>query len=106
MRRPKLQLVCACCLLLVAGTGSVLDTTFYDTLELEPTASVRDIKKAYRRLAMKWHPDKNPDNKEQAGTTYDMQVHHQGVPSYPLTPNPARPAATFRPVFSPARVSG
>ncbi|MEA4982283.1 MAG: TerB family tellurite resistance protein [Paludibacter sp.] len=30
----------------------------YKTLEIEPTASVEDIKKAYRRMAMKYHPDK------------------------------------------------
>jgi DnaJ like chaperone protein len=30
----------------------------YKTLELEPEASVDDIKKAYRRMAMKYHPDK------------------------------------------------
>ena len=31
----------------------------YETLEITSNASSRDIKKAYRRLAMKWHPDKN-----------------------------------------------
>ncbi len=30
----------------------------YKTLELEPEATVEDIKKAYRRMAMKFHPDK------------------------------------------------
>jgi len=30
----------------------------YKTLEIEPTASVENIKKAYRRMAMKYHPDK------------------------------------------------
>ncbi|WP_432697419.1 molecular chaperone DnaJ [Marinobacterium sp. YM272] len=37
---------------------------YYELLDVPRDASDRDIKKAYRRLAMKYHPDRNPDNKE------------------------------------------
>lgn len=39
---------------------------YYKILELNTSASKDDIKRAYRRLAMKWHPDKNQDNKQEA----------------------------------------
>ena len=69
---------------------------FYDILGVSKNASAEEIKKAYRKMAIKYHPDKNPGNKEaeesfkEAAEAYDIlstpakkqkydQYGHQGM---------------------------
>ncbi|KAG2412784.1 hypothetical protein HFD88_010341 [Aspergillus terreus] len=40
----------------------VAETKLYDSLNIKPDASQDEIKKAYRKAALKYHPDKNKDN--------------------------------------------
>ncbi|KAF5203345.1 Dnaj protein p58ipk-like protein [Thalictrum thalictroides] len=39
---------------------------WYKILEVSKTASISEIKRAYKKLALQWHPDKNVENREEA----------------------------------------
>lgn len=62
-------------LLLAAATAVEAGRDFYKTLGVPRSASQQQIKKAYRKLSMKWHPDKNQDNKEKAQKKF-IEISH------------------------------
>lgn len=55
----------------------VVDTTYYDLLEISPSAKPLDIKKAYRKAAIKLHPDKNPDDPNAAARFQEVGEAYQ-----------------------------
>ena len=46
------------------GENLMTELCYYEVLEVSKTASGAEMKKSYRKLAMKYHPDRNPDDKE------------------------------------------
>lgn len=59
----------------------------YETLGVEKDAAEVDIKKAYRKAALRWHPDKNPDNKQEADTMFKKVAE-----AYTILSDPAKRA--------------
>lgn len=58
-------------------------TDYYKILGINRTATQDEIKSAYKKLAIKWHPDKNPDNEKEASEQFKLIAEAYGVLSDP-----------------------
>ncbi|XP_010272209.1 PREDICTED: dnaJ homolog subfamily B member 1-like [Nelumbo nucifera] len=56
---------------------------YYNILKVNRNAGEEELKKAYKRLAMKWHPDKNPLNKQEAESKFKQITEAYDVLSDP-----------------------
>lgn len=59
---------------------------YYKILNVQPNATEQEIKKAYKKMALKWHPDKNNNSEEsqdkfkQVSEAYEILTNKQDVP--------------------------
>jgi len=54
------------------GSANIDSDDFYEILGVRKDASQDELKKAYRKLALRWHPDKNPDDVETAQKNFKV----------------------------------
>lgn len=59
-------------IILLLAEFSLCDRDFYKILGLTRNANPQDIKKAYRKLSLKFHPDKNKEDQEASNKFSDI----------------------------------
>ena len=50
---------------------------YYEILQIDTSASLHDIKKAYRKLALQYHPDKNNNSEESTEQFKQISIAYQ-----------------------------
>lgn len=71
-----------------AGQIIMSKRDYYEVLGIDRSTSEPEVKKAYRRIAMKYHPDRNPDDKDadnkfkEATEAYDILMDKEKRAAY------------------------
>jgi len=54
----------------MAAASNVSAEDYYRVLGVDRCADEKDIRRAYQKAALRWHPDKNPDNAAEAADNF------------------------------------
>ena len=67
---------------------SSVETKAYAALDLEPTATIAEVKSQFRRLVKQYHPDTNPNDKEAAQRFHEVRQAYDLIIERNAPPNP------------------
>ena len=76
-------------------------TDYYKVLGVPRSADTKKIKKAYRKLALEWHPDKNQEKKEEAEKKF-MEITEACASTWLVQTAPPASITRAKPTTAPA----
>ena len=79
LKRLLLLAICVMCAIAAGRKGADKGRDFYKILDIKRNATPADIKKAYRKLSMQYHPDKNPDDDEAKAKFQDVASAYEAL---------------------------